>query len=171
MPRWSRFVAPAALLLAAALLVVQWALRPAPDPAIGRAFPRLALAPLAGTPPLHDGDLRAGGPVLVNLFASWCVPCRAEAPQLVALRRRGIAVVGIAVRDAPGDAARFVADNGAPFARLGLDPKGRVQAALGSAGLPETWLVDGGGIVRARYRGDLHAADVPAVAAAVAAAR
>lgn len=171
MPRWAQFVAPAALLLAAILLAVQWATRPAPEPAIGRPFPPLVLAPLAGTPPLGDADLRRGAPVLVNLFASWCIPCRAEAPQLLALRQRGIAVVGIAVRDAPADTARFVAATGAPFLRIGLDPKGRVQPALGSAGVPETWLVDGGGIVRARFRGDLHAADLAAVEAAVAAAR
>ncbi len=169
--RPSQIVPPVALGLALVLIGVRWAARPAAPAAIGRPFPRVALTPLPGTPPLTDATLRGGRVTVVNLFASWCVPCRAEAPQLAALRAHGIAVAGIAVRDTPADAARFLAATGTRFAAVGLDPAGRVQPALASSGLPETWVVDAGGIVRARFRGDLHAADIPAVEAAAAAAR
>lgn len=140
-------------------------------PVIGRPFPHLALDALPGTPPLTDADLRAGHVTLVNLFASWCVPCRVEAPQLAALRASGITVAGIAVRDNPADTAAFLAATGTHFDRIGRDPHERVQTALSSAGIPETWLIDGRGIVRARYRSDLHADDLPRVRAAAAAAR
>lgn len=148
--------------------------KPRPVPhlaAIDAPFPHLALAALPGTSPLTDADLRAGHVTLVNLFASWCLPCRVEAPQLAALRDDGIAVAGIAVRDDPANTAAFLATTGTHFKHIGLDPRERVQPALSSAGIPETWLVDGHGIVRARFRGDIHAEDLPRVRAAVAAAR
>nr|WP_295659847.1 redoxin domain-containing protein [Polymorphobacter sp.] len=165
-----RIVAPVALGLALVLLGYRWSQRPAEPLSIGEPFPALALASLEGTPPLTDVGLRAGHVTLVNLFASWCVPCRAEAPQLAELHDAGIVIVGIAVRDTPADAARFIASTDSEFDHVELDPHETVQAALHSSGIPETWVVDGRGIIRARFRGDLHAADLPAVRAAVAAA-
>jgi len=165
MMRPSRIVPPVALGLALILPGVRWAARPAPAAAIGRAFPHLALTALPGIPLLTDAALRRGHVTIVNLFASWCVPCRAEAPQLAALRARGLAVAGIAVRDTPADAAQFLRRTRTPFVAVGVDPTGLVQRALASDGLPETWVVDGAGIVRARFRGDLHASDLPAVEA------
>lgn len=164
MPRWVRAIGPAALVLALALLLATWALRPRPpvEPRVGQRFPAVALAPLPGLPPFA---LPAGRPAVVNLFASWCVPCRVEAPQLIALRRAGVAVVGIAVADTASDAARFVAETRVPFAAAGLDAKGAVQGALGTSGIPETWVVDSNGIIRLRVRGDLHEADVAAIRA------
>ncbi len=151
---------PVALGLALLLAGVRWTLRPAPDPAIGRPFPHLALTALPGTSPLTDATLRRGRATAVNLFASWCLPCRAETPQLGALHASGLAVAGVAVRDTPGDAATFLARTGTRLDAAALDPKGAVQAALGTSGIPETWLVDGNGIVRARVRGALQPEDV-----------
>ncbi len=168
--RPSRVVAPVALGLAAVLLGYRWSQHPAPPPAIGAPFPALTLAGLPPVPRLTDRDLRAGHVTLVNLFASWCVPCRAEVPQLAALRAGGIAIAGIAVRDAPADTAAFIKASGSRFDRIALDPREAVQAKLGSSGIPETWVVDGRGIVRARFVGDLRADDLPRVRAAVAAA-
>ena len=164
--RPSRIVPPVALGLALVLLGVRWWLRPAPDPAVGRPFPPLGLAALPGTPPLSDATLRAGHATIVDLFASWCLPCRAEAPVLAALRARGVAVAGIAVRDLPGDTAAFLATTGTRFVALGLDPAGRVQPALGSSGIPEAWLVDGDGVVRAHWRGALTPDNVARIVAA-----
>ena len=169
--RPSRIVAPVALGLALVVLAVRWANRPIPSPAIGAPFPHLALAALPGEAALTDAGLRTGQPTLVNLFASWCVPCRAEASALAALRSRGINVVGIAVRDTPAATASFLAATKTRFAAVGLDPHERVQPALASAGIPETWLVDGGGVVRARFQGGVQVADVPRVTAMVDAAR
>ena len=164
--RPSRIVAPVALLLALGLVGLRWWLRPAPDRAIGRPFPHLVLTALPGTPPLTDATLRAGRVMLVNLFASWCLPCRTETPALMALQARGVAIAGIAVRDREADAAAFLHASGIRFTVVGLDPRERVQPALASSGIPESWLVDGNGIVRAHYRGALTLADVPQVAAA-----
>ncbi len=166
----SRIVAPVALSLALVIVAVRWVARsPAPvnASAIGHLFPHLVLGPLAGSPPLSDATLRAGHPTLVNLFASWCVPCRAEAASLAALRAAGVAVVGIAVRDRPGDAAAFIRATGTQFVAGGLDPGEQVQAALGTRGIPETWLVDGSGVVRAVWRGGIGPDDVTRVAAVV----
>ena len=99
------------------------------------------------------------------------MPCRAEAAQLAKLHAAGIAVAGIAVRDTPADAAAFVDATGARFDHAGLDPHERTQTALGTSGIPETFVVDGSGIVRAHFRGSLHPDAVARVAAAAAAAR
>jgi cytochrome c biogenesis protein CcmG/thiol:disulfide interchange protein DsbE len=168
--RPSRIVAPLALGLALVSLGYRWSQRPAAPLAIGQPFPALTLASLEGTPPLTDVGLRAGHVTLINLFASWCVPCRAEAPQLAALHHAGIVIVGIAVRDTPADAARFIAATRSEFDHVELDPHETVQVALNSSGIPETWVVDGRGIIRAHFRSDLHDADLPAVRAAIAAA-
>ena len=74
---------------------------------------------------------------MVNVFASWCVPCIAEAPVLAELEARGVAIDGIAVRDKPEDVAAFLQRNGDPYDRIGADLQSNVQLALGSSGVPE----------------------------------
>lgn len=139
---------------------------------IGQPLPDFVLAPnLPDRPGLSTTSLRTGEPHLVNIFASWCAPCRIEAPQLEALRRRGIPIDGIAVRDRPEDLARFLASFGDPFRSIGADTDRRVQIELGSAGVPETFIVDGNGIIRHQHVGVIDAADVDEIAAAYEAAR
>lgn len=113
-----------------------------------------------------DGRVR-----LVNVFASWCVPCLAEAPQLMALKQAGIPIEGVAIRDKADDLGAFLARNGDPYDRIGRDDSGAVQVALGSSGVPETFLVDGKGIIRAQHIGDVRPEDVPDLIAAVKAAQ
>ena len=139
---------------------------------VGKPLPEFALEPIvANHPGLAASDLRSGGPRLVNVFASWCVPCRTEAPQLEALRARGIRIDAIAIRDKSEDVARFLREHGDPFDRIGDDPHSRVQMALGSSGVPETFVVDGGGVVRHQHVGEIRADDVAAIVAAWEAAR
>ncbi len=139
---------------------------------IGRPVPAFDLAPgLPGRPGLSSAALSDGRPHLVNVFASWCLPCRVEAPQLEALRRRGIPIDGIAVRDRPEDLARFLASYGDPFRAIGADTDRRVQIEIGSAGVPETFIVDGDGIIRHQHIGAIMPQDVPAIVAAYEAAR
>jgi cytochrome c biogenesis protein CcmG/thiol:disulfide interchange protein DsbE len=134
---------------------------------IGKAVPDFELQPaVADHPPLAAAHLRAGKPRLVNVFASWCVPCKAEAPQLMALKRRGIPIDGVAIRDRSEDVARFLAESGDPFERIGADPASRVQFALGSSGVPETFVVDGRGVIRHQHIGDIRPENVEQIVAA-----
>jgi cytochrome c biogenesis protein CcmG/thiol:disulfide interchange protein DsbE len=121
---------------------------------LGRPAPQLALPPLdARTLGLEPADYRArDGVTLVNLFASWCIPCREEAPALAALARdHGVRLIGIAYKDKPDAARAFLDEYGNPFARVGLDADGRAGIEWGISGVPETFIVDRHGIVRGRF--------------------
>ena len=139
---------------------------------IGKPMPDFALeAAVPDHPPLAAGHLRGGKPRLVNVFASWCVPCKAEAPQLMALKARGVPIDGVAIRDRGEDVARFLAEWGDPFERIGADPASRVQFALGASGVPETFVVDGKGIIRHQHIGDIRPENLPEILAAWEAAK
>jgi cytochrome c biogenesis protein CcmG/thiol:disulfide interchange protein DsbE len=139
---------------------------------IGKAMPDFALRPaVASHAGLTLADLRRGRPRLVNVFASWCVPCKAEAPQLAALKRAGIPIDGIAIRDRSEDVAAFLAEWGDPFERIGADPESRVQFMLGSSGVPETFVVDGKGVIRHQHIGDIREENVAEILAAYEAAK
>jgi cytochrome c biogenesis protein CcmG/thiol:disulfide interchange protein DsbE len=129
---------------------------------IGKPMPAFELrAATADRPGLARADLADGTPKLMNVFASWCVPCIAEAPQLAELERAGAPIVGVAIRDRPEDLARFLAQNGNPYARIGADDLSRVQLLLGSSGVPETFVIDGQGVIRHQHIGDIRESDVP----------
>lgn len=137
---------------------------------VGRPLPPFALSPaVAGKPGIAARS--TGGPRLVNVFASWCVPCASESPVLAALKARGATIDAIAIRDTPVDVAAFLARNGDPFRGIGIDPQSQVQIALGSAGVPETFVVDAHGIIRAQHIGEVRGGDVPALLAALEKAR
>ncbi len=169
MSRSLRFVPIALLALLIAALV--WRLANPGDTVIrsrltGQPVPAFTLpAALPGKPGLTSADLTTGAPRLVNIFASWCVPCIAEAPVLGALKARGVAIDGIAIRDRPADVAAFLARHGDPFERIGSDDTSRVQLALGSAGVPESFVVDGRGIIRFQHVGPIEPADVSTISA------
>ena len=95
------------------------------------------------------------GPILLNFFASWCVPCIVEHPELMALSREGLAVWGVAYKDQPAAAAAFIARHGNPYTRIGRDPSGTVAIDFGLYGVPESYLIDRSGIVRWRNPGPL----------------
>ena len=138
---------------------------------IGATVPAFALPPATpALPGLSSADLANGKPHLVNMFASWCVPCIAEAPQLKAIADAGVSVVGIAVRDRPEDVAAFLRRNGSPYSRIGNDLVSRTQIDFGSSGVPETFVVDGRGNIRQQTIGPINPEDVPTVIAAVRAA-
>ena len=129
---------------------------------VGNPLPQFDLpAANAGRPGLATAAFRQGKPKLLNVFASWCVPCAAEAPQLEALARAGVEVDGVAIHDRPDDLARFLATNGNPYAAIGRDDARKVQLAIGSSGVPETYVIDGQGVIRYQHIGDIRAEDVP----------
>jgi len=135
-----------------------------PSQMVERQVPAFTLpAALAGKAGLGAPDLATGQPRLVNMFASWCVPCTGEAPVLAELKRRGVGIDGIAIRDTPGALAAFLERNGDPYERIGSDAQSEVQIAFGSSGVPETFLVDGKGVIRRQYIGPLNASNIPGV--------
>jgi len=112
---------------------------------------------LRADPAPTDADLRAPGIKLVNFWASWCGPCRAEHPQLTALAGEGIPVIGINYKDQPDQALGFLAELGDPFGRIGADPTGRTALDWGIYGVPETFVIDADGKVLLRFPGPLTA--------------
>lgn len=139
---------------------------------IGQPLPRFTIASATpGKAGFSSADLATGKPRLVNFFASWCVPCIAEAPMLEILKRQGVEIDGIAIRDRPGDVAAFLHENGDPYARIGADPRSAVQLAMGSAGVPESFVVDGRGIIRFQWPGPITEGDVPTIIAEIEKAR
>lgn len=129
---------------------------------IGKPLPNFALpAAATGQPGLARTDLANGKPHLLNIFASWCVPCAAESPQLMQLSQRGVAVEGVAIRDARADVDGFLARWGNPYSKIGLDARSAIQFAIGSSGVPETFVVDGKGIIRYQHIGVIMPDDVP----------
>ncbi|WP_088182182.1 redoxin family protein [Sphingobium sp. Z007] len=131
---------------------------------VGQPLPAFSL-PAAATdrPALSSVQLATGKPRLLNIFASWCVPCAAEAPQLEALRKAGVEIDAIAIRDARPDVDAFLKRYGNPYARIGLDARSGVQIALGSSGVPETFVIDGKGRIAYQHIGDIRADDVPMI--------
>jgi cytochrome c biogenesis protein CcmG/thiol:disulfide interchange protein DsbE len=138
---------------------------------VGKPVPPIALPGLLpGRAGLKTADL-TGKPRLVNVFASWCIPCIAEAPQLMRLKAAGVEIDAVAVRDTPEAVAAFLARNGDPYARIGDDKQSEAQLALGSSGVPETFVVDARGVIVEQHIGDIREDDVPKLLAALERAR
>ena len=124
---------------------------------IGASVPSFTLPPAtAGLPGLASSDLATGQPHLLNIFASWCIPCAVESPQLAKLAASGVEIDGIAIRDRREDLAAFLARNGNPYARIGADDVSAVQMAIGSSGVPETFVIDGKGVIRYQHIGEVR---------------
>jgi cytochrome c biogenesis protein CcmG, thiol:disulfide interchange protein DsbE len=129
-----------------------------PSTMIGKTVPEFTLAPVSGlpSPGLASTDFKQGKVSVVNIFASWCVPCRDEHPVLMELAKRAdIQLVGINNKDAAADAAQFLQSNGNPFARIGADQNGRVSIDWGGYGVPETFVVDGKGNITYKFVGPI----------------
>lgn len=158
--KWAIWL-PLALFLGFVGLVLVGLLRPADrnvtSALVGKQMPAFSLPPaLPARPGLDSKVLANGKPHLVNIFASWCVPCRIEAPQLAALARAGVPIEGISVRDTTENLQAFLAQNGDPYQRIGADDDGKVQLALGSSGVPETYVIDGKGRIVYQHIGEIR---------------
>jgi cytochrome c biogenesis protein CcmG/thiol:disulfide interchange protein DsbE len=119
----------------------------------GAPAPPVALKPLGDGPPFADADLRRGSVTLVNFWASWCAPCRIEHPVLMEIAAGGIPVYGVNYKDTPENALAFLAELGNPYAGIGADAEGRMGIDWGLYGLPETFVIDGDGVVVLRFPG------------------
>ena len=132
---------------------------------VGKPLPSFALAPLLpGKPGVAPTTFRHGKPRLLNVFASWCIPCEAEAPQLMRLKAMGVPIDAVAVHDSPAAVADFLRRNGDPYAAIGNDPDSAVQLAIGSSGVPETFVIDGDGTILDQHVGAIRDEDVAAIA-------
>lgn len=134
-----------------------------PSALVGKAAPTMALPPLdglkgAGGAALPGIDLAAlaGKPALVNVWASWCAPCREEHPLLMQLAKDPrFTLVGINYKDAPENARRFLGQYGLPYAAVGVDPKGRAAIDWGVYGVPETFVLAKDGTIVHKFVGPL----------------
>ncbi len=125
---------------------------------IDNPAPEFSLAPVEGidVPGLDTASLK-GDVTVVNVFASWCIPCRDEHPLLVALKEQtGARLVGINQKDAPENARAFLAELGNPYDAIGADTTGRASIDWGVYGVPETFVVDAEGIVRFKHIGPIN---------------
>lgn len=127
-----------------------------PSALVGKPAPAVDLPALAEGAPRLTLDAFKGQLIAINFFASWCLPCRAEHPLLKQISAEfGVPVIGIAWKDKPDAARAFLAELGDPYAATGMDENGRTGIDFGITGIPETFLVDGNGIVRHRFAGPL----------------
>ncbi len=128
-----------------------------PSAMIDKPLPEMSLAPLVvGKPGLITSELK-GEVQIINVFASWCIPCRAEHPMVTSLsKKHGLNLVGLNYKDKPEAALKWLSDLGDPYDRIGADVTGRAGINLGVYGVPETYVIDKEGIIKFRHVGPLQ---------------
>jgi cytochrome c biogenesis protein CcmG, thiol:disulfide interchange protein DsbE len=178
MSRWLLFLPPLIFLALVGGVLLPGLLRDNPGELksvfIDRPAPAVPLTGLGDIPVLTDADLRMGKVTVVNFWASWCPPCRAEHPVLKAMAEDGVRVAGINMMDDPDKAQAYLAEDGNPFFALATDPQGRNRVEWGVTAPPETFIIRGDGTVAFKFVGPLVGTDferrfVPALKAALAA--
>ena len=160
------YLVPLALFLffagLAAFMLNQPKQQDVPSQMIAQPLPEFSLQPaIAGVPGVRRADLVGGQPRLLNIWASWCLPCIAEAPHLEALQSQGVEIIGIAVRDRPEAVADFLRRYGNPYTRIGSDDISSLMIEIGASGVPETYVIDADGNIRYQHIGDVRADTVP----------
>ena len=132
-----------------------------PSALIGQKAPMLDLPSLDGASGLKDADLRQGHVSVVNIFASWCLPCHEEHAVLLdlaadkTLAAKGVQILGVAQKDEPENVRRFLVAKGDPYAKIGLDRDGRTGIDWGVYGVPETFVVKGDGTIAFKLVGPM----------------
>lgn len=153
---------PLVVLAVLAVLFIGWSLKRdpqfKPDALVGKPLPAAMVTPLGGGQPAPLSAV-ARGPALVNVFASWCAPCRTENAELLRLEAQGVRIVGLAWKDKPDNTRAFLAELGDPFVTVVADEAGLSGVELGISGVPETFAVDAAGKVVAKHSGPLLPGD------------
>ena len=129
-----------------------------PSALINKPVPDFVLNPVDGMnlPGFSDEDLKKGKVTVINVWASWCAPCRIEHPLLTQLAKRpDITLFGMNYKDEPQNAVEFLNTLGQPFAAVGMDRDGRAGIDFGVYGVPETFIIDGQGMIRYKHIGPL----------------
>lgn len=169
-PRRSMLILLPVIIFASIALLFAFALKKGdpgklPSALIGKAAPQLTLVPMEGlteggvpVPGWSGADLARGTPVVVNFFASWCVPCVQEHPYLMQLREQtGVQILGVNYKDPQPSGRRFLGRYGNPYAAVGMDDSGRVAIEWGVYGMPETFVIDGAGRIVLKHVGPITA--------------
>ena len=126
-----------------------------PSAILNEPAPSVQLTALGTNPSFADADLRDGQVKLVNYWASWCGPCRAEHPNLELLADEGVIIYGVNYKDQATNALAFLEELGNPYAKIGVDGDGRTALNWGLYGVPETYVIDGQGKVVLRFAGPI----------------
>ncbi len=162
--------APLLVLALLAVLFLGWSLRRDPHvrPAalVGKPLPSIAVKSLDGGGPTPL-NVAVKGPALVNVFASWCAPCRIEHPELLRLSRKGVRIIGIAWKDDPAKTRGLLEEVGDPYAAVLTDQDGRAGVELGISGVPETYAIDRNGVIIAKESQPMSAQQADRMAALV----
>lgn len=176
MSRWLMILPP--VLFAALAALFLWGMErdnpsDIPSTFIDRPAPVLPQTALGDIPLLRPEDLRTGQVTVVNFWASWCPPCRAEHPVLKEMAARGIRVAGVNMMDDDAKALKYLEDDGNPFFAVATDPQGRNRVEWGVSAPPETFIIRGDGTVAFKFIGPLVGTDYetrfkPALEAALA---
>lgn len=133
-----------------------------PSQMVEQPLPEFTLQPsLDGMPGASRADFVGGQPRLLNIWASWCLPCIAEAPHLERLKAEGVEIIGISIRDRPEAVADFLNRYGNPYTRIGADDISALMLDIGASGVPETYVIDAQGNIRYQHIGDIRAETVP----------
>ncbi|MHA6333964.1 DsbE family thiol:disulfide interchange protein [Qipengyuania sp. CAU 1752] len=131
---------------------------------IGKPVPTFDLPGLTeGDPHVTEAIFQDGTPKLLNIWASWCAPCIAEVPYLEELAEKGAPIVGSALQDRPQDSAAFLERYGNPYIAIARDQFSELKVAVGSGMVPETFVIDGSGIIRYQHLGPIGSRDVPVI--------
>ena len=130
-----------------------------PSTLVGQMAPALPEKPLEGFPAAAPDVLTNGEVTLVNFWASWCPPCRAEHPQLLDMQAQGLSIIGVNFKDTIGPATSYLTNDGNPFEGVAFDPQGRTAINWGVTAPPETFIIAGDGTVLFRYAGPLVGSD------------
>ena len=150
-------IAPPAIFLAFVVMAGFGMMRDDPDalPSArkGQTAPPVVLTQLGDKPLFDDATLRTGGIKLVNIWASWCAPCRVEHPNLEKLSQEGVRIYGVNFKDDPAKALAFLEELGDPYVAVGADESGRTAIDWGAYGVPETFVIDGSGTILLRHAG------------------
>ena len=126
---------------------------------LGQLAPPMTDAALEGHPGALPADFARGEVTLVNFWASWCPPCRAEHPMLLELEAQGVPIIGVNFRDQVGDASAYLEEADSPFVAVPFDPAGRSAFDWGVTAPPETFILDGEGRILYRFIGPLIGSD------------
>jgi len=131
-----------------------------PSALIDKPVPVFKLPGISANDKGFDSIVLKGKVTLVNVWASWCAPCRIEHPRMMQLAREGVAIYGINYKDTPEAAKGFLAELGNPYKTVGADRTGKVSIDWGVYGYPETFVVDPTGHIRYRHVGPIMAQDL-----------